>query len=155
MIQYDVNPGQNTIRRRSTESSVTIPFERTFRNLDGSRPAAGSPEELEFNFCGCGWPQHMLIPKGLPEGMPCEIFVMVSNYEDDRVDQELVGSCSDAASYCGVRDRRYPDRRSMGYPFDRLPRTGADRLVNFLTPNMSLLDVVIRHDNRTVSRPAA
>ncbi|XP_049317717.1 phenoloxidase 2-like [Bactrocera dorsalis] len=159
MIELDkfivaLNPGQNTIRRRSTESSVTIPFERTFRNLDQNRPAAGSADELEFNFCGCGWPNHMLIPKGLPEGLECELFVMVSNYDQDRVEQQLVGSCSDAASYCGVRDRLYPDRRPMGYPFDRLSRAGADRLVNFLTPNMSIVDVVVRHDNRVVPRAA-
>ncbi|XP_011202561.2 phenoloxidase 2 [Bactrocera dorsalis] len=159
MVELDkfivaLNPGQNTIRRRSTESSVTIPFERTFRNLDENRPAAGSADELEFNFCGCGWPNHMLIPKGLPEGLECELFVMVSNYDQDRVEQELVGTCSDAASYCGVRDRLYPDRRPMGYPFDRLSRAGADRLVNFLTPNMSIVDVVVRHDNRVVPRAA-
>lgn len=159
MIEMDkfivsLNPGQNTIKRRSTESSVTIPFERTFRNLDLDRSADGSPEELEFNFCGCGWPNHMLIPKGLPEGLQCVLFVMVSDYETDRINQQLVGSCSDAASYCGVRDRLYPDKRAMGYPFDRLPRTGADRLMNFLTPNMSLIDVVIRHENRTVTREA-
>ncbi|XP_030368851.1 uncharacterized protein LOC115619960 [Scaptodrosophila lebanonensis] len=165
MVELDkfvvtLNPGPNSIRRRSTESSVTIPFERTFRNLDANRPAAGSAEELEFNFCGCGWPNHMLIPKGLPEGMRCELFVMVSDYENDRVsgfsssqvNQQLVGICSDAASYCGVRDRLYPDRQAMGFPFDRLPRAGADRLVNFLTPNMSIVDVTIRHDNRVVTR---
>lgn len=174
----------NTIRRRSDESSVTIPFERTFRNLDLNRPATGTTEELEFNFCGCGWPQHMLIPKGTSEGLPCQLFVMVSDYERDhvsvychqsskmftklisisifnlfyridltkQVEQKLVGSCSDAASYCGVRDRLYPDRRPMGYPFDRLPRQGVDSLSNFLTPNMSIVDVVIRHNNRTVTK---
>lgn len=73
------------MRRRSTESTITIPFERTFRNLDQNRPAAGSAEELEFNFCGCGWPQHMLVPKGLPEGLQSQLFVMVSDYELDRV----------------------------------------------------------------------
>lgn len=31
----------------------TIPFERTFRDLD-SRPAGGAGED-NFNFCGCGW----------------------------------------------------------------------------------------------------
>lgn len=86
-----MNPGQNTIRRRSTESSVTIPFERTFRNLDQDRPAAATTDEASFNFCGCGWPQHMLVPKGLPEGLRCELFVMVSNYEDDRVSS--IGLC--------------------------------------------------------------
>ncbi|XP_055858620.1 phenoloxidase 2-like [Episyrphus balteatus] len=157
MVELDkfvvsLQPGQNTIRRRSTESSVTIPFERTFRNLDANRPAAGSPDELEFNFCGCGWPQHMLIPKGLQQGLRCELFVMVSNFEDDRIDQDLVGSCSDASSFCGVRDRMYPDRRPMGYPFDRLPPTGADRLAGLLTQNMRVIDVNIVHNDRTTVR---
>lgn len=43
----------------------------------------------------------MLIPKGLPEGLACDLFVMISNYTDDRVDQDLVGICNDAASFCG------------------------------------------------------
>lgn len=75
----------NTIVRRSTDSSVTIPFERTFRDLDTQRPAEGDDALAEFNFCGCGWPQHMLIPRGTPEGYPCQLFVMISNYEDDKV----------------------------------------------------------------------
>lgn len=79
----------NTIRRRSDESSVTIPFERTFRNLDVNRPLTDSADELEFNFCGCGWPQHMLIPKGKPEGFPCELFAMVSDYQKDYVSPVL------------------------------------------------------------------
>lgn len=80
----------NTLRRRSTESSVTIPFERTFRNLDQNRPDAGTTQESEFNFCGCGWPQHMLVPKGLPGGLTCELFVMISDYEQDRVRDEII-----------------------------------------------------------------
>lgn len=135
------------IRRRSTDSSVTIPFERTFRDLDTNRPGAGTAEEDQFNFCGCGWPHHMLIPKGTTgNGLACDLFVMISNYNDDRIDQDLVGICNDAASFCGVRDRLYPDRRSMGYPFDRLGRQGADRLQQFLTPNMAAIQCTIRHD---------
>lgn len=76
--------GQNTIQRQSTDSSVTIPFERSFRNLEANRPTGGDALE-QFNFCGCGWPQHMLIPKGTPEGFNCHLFVMISNYADDRV----------------------------------------------------------------------
>lgn len=94
----------------------------------------------------------MLIPKGLPEGLKAELFVMVSSYDEDRIDQELVGTCNDSASYCGVRDRRYPDSKPMGYPFDRLPRNGADRLSTFLTPNMRLKDVTIFHRDQTVQR---
>lgn len=147
-----VRPGANRIRRRSKESTVTIPFERTFRNLDQNRPEADTPQEAEFNFCGCGWPAHMLIPKGLPEGLPADLFIMVSNYEEDRVVQDLVGTCNDAASYCGVRDRLYPDRKAMGYPFDRAARSGVDSLANFLTPNMAVQSITVVHNDRTVNR---
>lgn len=95
----------------------------------------------------------MLIPKGTAEGLRCELFVMISNYDQDRVDQELTGTCNDAASYCGVRDRLYPDQRAMGYPFDRLARAGAENLASFLTPNMRTQDVSIVFNDRTVDRP--
>ncbi|XP_044743292.1 phenoloxidase 1-like [Chrysoperla carnea] len=143
-----LDPGNNEIVRKSTESSVTIPFERTFRNLDLNRPVGG--DELEqFNYCGCGWPQHMLIPKGTPEGYPCTLFVMISNIADDLVDQDLSGACSDSSSFCGIKDRLYPDRRSMGYPFDREPRTGVNTIREFLTPNMAIQKVSIRFTDRS------
>lgn len=85
-----VRPGQNQIQRQSSESSVTIPFERTFRNLDSNRPAGGDAL-AQFNFCGCGWPAHMLIPKGTPEGYPMVLFVMVSDYRGDAVSFFLFG----------------------------------------------------------------
>lgn len=46
-------------------------------------------------------------------------------------------------SYCGLRSKLYPDRRSMGYPFDRMPREGVDTLRQFLTPNMRVQEVNI------------
>lgn len=153
MIELDkfthpLQPGQNTIKRNSVNSSVTIPFERTFRNLDQDRPTEGTAEAEEFDFCGCGWPHHMLIPKGTPQGMPVDLFCMISNWENDRIEQDLVGSCNDAASYCGIRNRRYPDKRSMGYPFDRSARDGVDTLETFLTPNMAVADCTIMFSNR-------
>lgn len=80
---FIVKVGDNTIIRKSTESSVTIPFEQTFRDLNLRPP---EPDNLQkFYFCGCGWPMHMLIPKGDSAGFPCELFVMISNYADDMV----------------------------------------------------------------------
>lgn len=76
--------GENNIVRQSVESSVTIPFERSFPQ-DGKQ--SNGKSESEFNYCGCGWPQHMLLPKGTPEGMQFDIFVMISNYVDDLVPQ--------------------------------------------------------------------
>jgi len=60
-------------------------------------------------------------------------------------------TCDDASSYCGVRNARYPDARSMGYPFDRIPRDGVVTLQQFVTPNMAVQDVRIRFTNRTVA----
>lgn len=68
---------------------------------------------------------------------------------DEQVKQSVEGVCNDAYSYCGLKDKLYPDRRSMGYPFDRQPRDGVDTFQQFLTPNMRVQDVVIRHQNRT------
>lgn len=82
-----VNPGQNTIRQRSADSSVTIPYERSFRRLGRNQPS--DPALLAaFQFCGCGWPQHMLLPKGSAQGTEYDIFVMITNFEDDTVNQE-------------------------------------------------------------------
>ncbi|XP_054277594.1 phenoloxidase 2-like isoform X2 [Macrosteles quadrilineatus] len=155
MDKFTVNlkPKTNVIERKSKESSVTIPFNRTFRNLEANRPDSGPILEA-FNFCGCGWPEHMLVPRGTPQGLQCQLFVMISNYENDRVERSTVGGkmCEDAASsYCGLRDNKYPDKRSMGYPFDRLPRDGVNLLQEFITPNMAVVDVSIRHLDRTVS----
>lgn len=82
-----MNPGENIIKRKSDESSVTIPYERSFRSI-GARHTPTDPDKLaEFRFCGCGWPQHLLLPKGTAEGMTFELFVMISNADDDNVIQ--------------------------------------------------------------------
>lgn len=174
-----MSPGNNTIPRASIDSSVTIPFERSFRDVDTNRPADGTAEAEQFNLCGCGWPQHLLVPKGEQgRGRLCDLFVMISNYADDRIDQDLVGmfqwfcfsheirlyletevkiisftgQCDDASSYCGVRDRRYPDRRAMGFPFDRNARAGVNTLQQFLSSNMMTIPCSIVHQDRTVQR---
>ncbi|XP_049851214.1 phenoloxidase 2-like isoform X2 [Schistocerca gregaria] len=139
-----LRPGRNVFQRSSNQSSVTIPFERTFRNLTNPDPA----NQAEFNYCGCGWPDHMLIPKGNTDGLPADLFVMVSDYTMDRVEQPAPEGCQQAHSYCGLRDRLYPDRRPMGYPLDRLPRAGVNTLYEFITPNMGVLNVKIRFQDK-------
>lgn len=79
-----VRSGSNAINRESKDSSVTIPFEQTFRNLEANRPSSGAVLE-GFNFCGCGWPQHMLVPRGSAAGFKSQLFVMISDYQNDRV----------------------------------------------------------------------
>lgn len=96
----------------------------------------------------------MLVPKGLPgAGLECDLFVMITNYDDDRIDQDLLGTCNDASSYCGIRDRMYPDRRPMGFPFDRLSDQGVDRLSQFVLPNMRVIRCNVVHTDQTVQGP--
>lgn len=99
-------------------------------------------------------PQHLLVPRGQAAGgQEFQLFVMVSDYELDKIDQDLVGTCNQAAAFCGIRDRKYPDRRPMGYPFDRVPRTGVDTLNSFLTPNMKAQDVRVVFTDTVRPRP--
>lgn len=77
-----MNTGRSVFQRRSDQSSVTVSFATTFRDFNKAIPPGGREE---FNYCGCGWPHHMLIPRGTPEGMEAELLIMVSNYAEDRV----------------------------------------------------------------------
>ncbi|XP_050333467.1 phenoloxidase 2-like [Bactrocera neohumeralis] len=144
MIELDkfviaLQPGENVIRRRSTESSLTIPVERTFRELEVTRVTNETMQNA------CGWPHHMLIPKGSTNGLQCELVVMVTNYDQESVDEEPISG----ADSCSNRHLLQHDHRALGFPFDRQSRLGADRLADFLTPNMIAADVVLRHVDRT------
>nr|ABW06580.1 prophenoloxidase subunit 2 [Bombyx mandarina] len=149
-----LNAGENNIVRQSTESSITIPFEQTFRDLSAQGNDPRRDELATFNYCGCGWPQHMLVPKGTEAGMPFQLFVMLSNYDLDRIDQDdgKQLTCVEASSFCGLKDKKYPDRRAMGFPFDR-PSSSATSLQDFILPNMGLQDITIQLQNVTEPNP--
>lgn len=66
--------------------------------------------------------------------------------------QDISGICNDADAFCGIKDKLYPDRRSMGYPFDRLPRQNVSTLEDFLTPNMIVQDITINFQDK-IYRP--
>lgn len=210
---YAVKTGNNEITRTSAQSSVTIPFNVTFRDLERTPDASTAQGTTQasrsnFVFCGCGWPDHMLVPKGTPDGLPGILFAMVTDFETDKVKtgwccseegsgweskqirivlSELIfffskprrapplfeirardeiksfvrfcfkvdnltmdanqSVCDNAFSFCGVRNSRYPDRKAMGFPFDRLPRNGIYSLQQFLTPNMLTQNVSMVHQN--------
>lgn len=66
--------------------------------------------------------------------------------------------CNDSYSFCGLRDQKYPDKRAMGYPFDRNSQLTADQNVASLSEfteglsNAYLGEVTIRFTNTVVSR---
>ncbi|XP_014229579.1 phenoloxidase 2-like [Trichogramma pretiosum] len=157
MIELDrfaaeLSPGASTIVRRSIDSGVTIPFKQIFRDLNANRPDDDSYREFDsFNYCGCGWPHHMLLPKGSRGGFDMELFVMISDYSQDKVQgngEPALGECKTGMIICGLKDKFYPDRNPMGYPFDRAIRTGVNTLQNFMTPNMFSVPVRIMHDDQ-------
>ena len=79
----------------------------------------GNYSELDVQWastwCRCGWPQNMMLPVGKIDGMSFTAFCMAT---DDALD---ISVKTPALSYCGAmqNDRKYPDPRGMGYPFNR------------------------------------
>lgn len=183
----EVQPDENEIRRRSDESSVTIPYDRSFRRVGGQPQQAAT----DMQFCGCGWPEHMLLPRGTAEGTDFDLFVMVSDYERDRIDSSSStyvynpehycrqplwfrcrtilmpahfsfaengiaprnASCDDALSFCGLKNAKYPDKRAMGFPFDR-PTETVTSLAEFTQqiPNAATTNCKILFSNRILNR---
>ena len=136
----DLRPGKNTIVRSSTDSSVTISSTYTFKELLHGEDL----REDRTEFCSCGWPQHLLVPKGNDKGMIFDLFVMITDGELDKVEGSGHGKklCNDALSYCGVMDEKYPDKRAMGFPFDR--KIVAENHEEFLTHNMKVSNIIVR-----------
>lgn len=137
-----LEPGKNTLSRNSKDSTVTIPFERAFPSAFGDGPPPDATDETAY--CMCGWPHHMLLPIGTMDGAPFEVFVMLTPFEKDRVETDDIG-----AAYCGIRNKKYPDKRAMGFPFDRLFDTSYEKLDDLCHeyPNMNTTRIKIEHRN--------
>lgn len=128
-VAHQVPVGASTFGRSATSFSV-------IRRPAVTDPAEvadvdGAPAGADVRACTCGWPYGLVLPRGTPEaGMNFHLFAMLTDNTLDRVgSQKTCGSMS----FCGVGDK-YPDRRPMGYPFDR-------RL------NRPLIETVTDHDN--------
>ncbi|XP_065075624.1 phenoloxidase 8-like [Ochlerotatus camptorhynchus] len=150
----NLKPGENTLIRKSDQSSVTVPYERSFRRIGTAETPMDQRQLAEFRFCGCGWPHHMLLPKGAPEGVQFDLYVMISNFDDDTVGQEFdeTADCNDAHSFCGLRDKLYPDKRTMGFPFNRGTAAAVQTLTDFMRPysNMASTNIKIKFTNTVI-----
>lgn len=132
-----LTPGKNSIVRDHRSSTVTVEQNTAVKKLREEGGVAGE-------YCSCGWPEHMLIPKGNHRGMDFELFVVATDYAEDAVNGHGENSeCMDAVSYCGAKDQKYPDKKPMGFPFDRVIE--ALTFEEFLTPSMSCTDVRIKY----------
>lgn len=97
------------------------------------KPAIGyaeleSTESLppSTTWCDCGWPYTLLLPRSTKEGLDFRLLVMLSS--DDLTMTDTGQECT-SMSYCGVQDKDYPDKRPMGYPFDRSLPDNIDSII--------------------------
>ena len=69
-----------------------------------------------------------------------------------QISQAEPTGCRDGVSFCGLRDLKYPDARSMGFPFDRVAPQTVTTMNDFLTPNMRLQQVTVRFSQSIKAR---
>ncbi|KAK4289863.1 hypothetical protein Pmani_037199 [Petrolisthes manimaculis] len=115
--------GENTVTRRSTDSSVTVPDPPSLDTLQRRADAAvegGQELHMEEYERSCGIPNRMLLPKGKTEGMDFLLMVAVTDGEIDTNNDQLdLTELGGTHAHCGVRGHTFPDTRPMGYPLDR------------------------------------
>lgn len=146
-IAINAPAGQRSlICRPDTESSVikrpAIISPAYVEDVDIPEGGDGSPSDY---YCGCGWPYHLLLPKGDDKGRAFALLVIATDGKLDSVPTKP-GECG-SMSYCGAKDR-YPDERPMGYPFDRSLQMSLVDLVKE-QPNFALRKLTIKHSDRT------
>ena len=160
-----VKKGLNAINRTSSESNVALAYENTFKNFEKFRYRDSD------DYCGCGWPENMMIPKGNVNGHEMVLFIMITDYEYDKVwklkfikffwvntfyafqvNQPNPSSCQDGFSLCGLKGLAYPDAKSMGFPFNRISESNVKHLSDFLLSNMKTIDLTIKFLNITRNR---
>jgi len=79
--------------------------------------------EIEFNYANCGWPLELAIPRGNSNGQTFSLVAIVTRLlPGERQSIDEWRSLNEISwGWCGVRagDGSMPDRRPMGFPFDR------------------------------------
>lgn len=133
-----LEPGKEHVLVRDDKESTVIrrpAFEPEFIT-DLHYP--GGDAHADVAYCECGWPYHLLVPRGSPAGMRFALLAIVT---DDNLPKQ--GACG-SMSFCGVKND-YPDPRPMGYPFDRPLAKPLIELAQS-EPSFALRFITIRHE---------
>lgn len=134
-----LKPGKNVVERTSKDSSVTVPTKSVFapfETLDGK------------DQCNCGWPEYLLLPRGKPEGMTFRLIVFVSNWQEDKLHDDVSCLCKGSPSYCRYLYQKVADKRPIGYPFDRKIDTPEWNLIEKKVHNIHAQDIKIKFTDK-------
>lgn len=130
-------PGHNVVFRPGSLSSVIRQSSMPPEPIQSTGVEAGTT-----SYCQCGWPYNLLLPRGTKAGMPFLLVLMLTDGTLDAADESSCGSMS----FCGMQNAKYPDKRPMGYPFDRPWSGGTIEQVLETQPNVAARSVTIRWD---------
>ena len=111
-FQHTLAASEKAVIARSSKLAVVVRKPARRPGEPQPRPEAGA----DPNYCDCGWPYHLMLPRGTKDGMTFRLAVMFTDWQKDRVSTD---SHCGSMSFCGKRNADYPDIRPMGYPFDR------------------------------------
>jgi len=133
-----LDPESNTVIHRPS-SLASVARKPATRPPQFVQPPAQSRRE---QYCRCGWPYHLLLPRGTEEGMPFRLAAIVTDYALDHIKGDP--NCG-SLSFCGSVDAAFPDQREMGYPFNRPFRARTITQTVATLPNMATRELTIRH----------
>ncbi len=134
---YELTAHQKAVVFRPARLSSVVRKPARRPHEPAIQPPPGTVNEPE---CECGWAYHLLLPRGTEAGLDFRLFVMVSDWNIDSVSQPK--KCG-SMSFCGAKDQDYPDKRPMGYPFDRKFETSIADTVK-IQQNMATRDLKIK-----------
>jgi tyrosinase len=137
-FEADLEPGDRTAFCRPMRFSSVVRKPTTPEPVFVQPPAASRREQ----YCRCGWPYHLLVPRGTEEGMPFRLAAIVTDFALDNITGDP--ECG-SLSFCGALDEDFPDTREMGYPFNR--PFGATEIDAVLRgqDSMAVRDLTVRH----------
>ncbi|CAG8704901.1 23813_t:CDS:2 [Cetraspora pellucida] len=149
-----LQPLEKAVIVRECDKSIIIrkPAQKTESEFDESQitPSMKKANLLltvqaksEKAFCNCGWPYHMILPRGTKgEGIKFKLIVFISDGTNDMV--PLYDQCGSTV-LCGGEKwaDRIPDARPLGYPFDRPFKNGSYEKTFKGLHNAAIRDVTI------------
>ncbi len=105
------------VYRSSRQSSVVKKKDGFARVPPVLQTPAGVPDQdwdAGSDYCDCGWPHSLLLPRGTDTGRAFRLLAVVTDGDIDM--QGETHDCG-SVSMCGTRSTNYPDKKPMGWPF--------------------------------------